>query len=89
MKHAISVIAGLTLASGIALAGDDMKDAEFDNLDANGDGVISQAEIAQETGDMAIREHFAKADVDQNGYLDKQEFDGLKDNLEDYAEEAE
>lgn len=89
MKRAISVIAGLTLASGIALAGDDMKDVDFDKLDANGDGVISQAEIAEETDDVSIRQHFAQADTDQNGYLNQQEFDGLKENLEEYAEEAE
>jgi hypothetical protein len=90
MKRSIALIAGVTLASGLALAGEHGDKAKkFDEIDANGDGVVTQAEFVQEMDGEARQEHFAKADTDQNGYLSKQEYEDITDKKREYAEEAE
>lgn len=53
-------------SSSAAFAGTD-----FDTLDVDGNGVISQQEAA---ADAAISTKFTELDTDQNGELSKEEF---------------
>lgn len=75
MKRTISLLAGLTLATGIAIAAGDMKDEKtFSELDTNGDGYLSQSEVVTDPSDKKMKENFALADVDQNGNLSQKEY---------------
>lgn len=48
----------------------------FERLDANGDGVLTQAELAERAArrEQRRQERFAKADTDQDGQLSRAEF---------------
>ena len=75
MKKTLIVIAAATLFPlGAAVAGEGKDKAgsmgpNFDTLDTNRDGRVSQAEAATDSTIM-----FTSADVNGDGYLDKQEF---------------
>ena len=59
-------LALIALASSAAFAATD-----FDTLDVDGNGVISQQEAS---ADATISAKFAELDTDQNGELSKEEF---------------
>lgn len=99
MKRTITAIAGLTVASAFAFAGDKLEQS-FDQIDANDDGLVSQTEIMEKSKDTQhdqigqtqydanLNELFVQADSDSDGFLNEQEFEALKNNRDD-AEEAE
>lgn len=81
-KLTLAVLMGMSLASGAVLAQQaapkqpaaDMKAAiedKFRQLDADGDGVISQQEADKMKG---LVERFQAADKNQDGKLDRGEF---------------
>lgn len=81
MKKLIMIAGSLALASGIAMAGDDKaKEMTFEDLDANQDGVITQAEAAEHKDLVAV---FNTADTNSDGYLTPSEFDAIKDETEE------
>lgn len=88
MKRTIATLAGLTLASGIALAGDDAKKQTFEEVDHNKDGRVSQTEVLETLNDMDASEYFAQADIDRDGFLNQQEFVELQ-TIRAEQEEAE
>lgn len=49
--------------------------SDFDTLDVDGDGVISQSEAA---ADAKLMSMFSELDTDQNGELSKEEFSKYK-----------
>ena len=87
MKKSIATLAGLTLASTIALAGDEMTKS-FDEFDQNDDGVVSQTEVIANLQDQKAGEYFAEADANRDGYLNETEFQELL-ALREEQEEAE
>lgn len=81
MKKLIAIAGTLALASGMAFAGDDMDDSKnFEDLDANQDGVITQSEAS---ADQDLVAHFNSADANADGYLTPSEFDAVKDEMEE------
>jgi Ca2+-binding EF-hand superfamily protein len=81
MKRFIAIVGGLTLASGIALAGDDKGMAKsFNELDENQDGVITQTEAS---ADQELVAQFQTADANQDGYLTPAEFDTVEPETEE------
>lgn len=81
MKKLIAIAGSLTLASGMAMAGDDMgKEKKFEDLDANQDGVITQTEASAHEDLVA---HFNTADSNADGYLTPSEFDAIKEDTEE------
>ena len=81
MKKFIAIVGGLTLASGIALAGDDEGQMKsFNELDENQDGVITQTEASADQGLVA---QFQTADANQDGYLTPAEFDSVEAETEE------
>jgi len=81
-KIVVPMLLGLSLAAGAAYAqqaapqapADDMKaavDDRFRQLDANGDGTISQEEASKMKG---LGERFQAADKNKDGKLDRGEF---------------
>lgn len=81
MNKLIAIAGSLTLASGMAMAGDDMdKEKKFENLDANQDGVITQSEASAHQDLVA---NFNSADTNGDGYLTPSEFDAIKDDIEE------
>lgn len=87
MTRYIALFCALSLASGIAVAGDDKvkktnpaaastehqrEAVGFDVLDQNGDDRISKEEANKFA---AISEQFSTADSDQDGYLSRNEFE--------------
>ena len=81
MKKLIAIAGSLALASGMAMAGDDMgKEKKFEDLDANQDGVITQSEAAAHEDLVA---NFNSADTNADGYLTPSEFDAIKDDTEE------
>lgn len=81
MKKLIAVAGSLALASGMAMAGDDMaKKTKFEDLDANQDGVITQSEAS---GHQDLVANFNSADTNADGYLTPSEFDAVKDEIEE------
>lgn len=80
MKKLIAVAGSLALASGMAMAGDDMSEKKFEDLDANQDGVITQSEASAHQDLVA---NFNSADTNADGYLTPSEFDAIKDETED------
>lgn len=90
MKKISAIIASVALASGAALAGDDVKNERtFDDVDSNADGRITEAEISTNPADTIAATHFTHADVDENGYLSTEEYDDLLANLRDADSEEE
>ena len=89
MKKTTALIASVVLASGSALAGDDIKDKDFTEVDANDDGVVARSEILTNQNDVVLAELFAQVDVDRNGYLTPQEYQDLQMHLQRQEEEAE
>jgi hypothetical protein len=81
MKKFIAIVGGLTLASGIALAGDDTGQMKsFNELDENQDGVITQTEAS---ADQELVAQFQTADANQDGYLTPAEFDTVEPETEE------
>lgn len=81
MKKLIAVAGSLVLASGMAMAGDDMaKETKFEDLDTNQDGVITQSEAS---GHQDLVANFNSADTNADGYLTPSEFDAVKDEIEE------
>lgn len=64
---------GLLALSAIATALD-ATPASFESLDANNDGRISVLEARK---DKTVAGHFASADTNQDGYLDRKEFEAI------------
>lgn len=89
MNKTTAIIAALALASGAAMAGDDIKEKDFNEVDANGDGVVSRSEIIRDTNDVVLAEFFAQADGDRNGMLNQYEYQDFIAQLENQEEEAE
>jgi len=79
MKKIVAIVGGLALASGIAFAGEGEK-KEFNDLDKNQDGVITQSEAA---ADQHLVSKFTTADTNQDGYLTPSEFDALESEMEE------
>ncbi|ANO51735.1 EF-hand domain-containing protein [Woeseia oceani] len=80
MKKILVTIGALTLATGMAFAGDSKEAKSFSEIDTNKDGVITQTEASV---DRELVAHFSNADADQNGFLTPSEFDTLKDEMEE------
>ncbi|MEQ8205547.1 MAG: hypothetical protein RIA65_05170 [Woeseia sp.] len=80
MKKVLVTIGALTLATGMAFAGDTTEAKSFNDLDTNKDGVITQTEASV---DRELVAYFSNADADQNGFLTPSEFDALKDEMEE------
>jgi Ca2+-binding EF-hand superfamily protein len=81
MKKLIAIAGSLALASGMAMAGDDMgKEKKFEDLDANQDGVITQSEASAHEDLVA---NFNSADSNADGYLTPSEFYAIKDETEE------
>lgn len=81
MKRLIAVAGILSLASGMATAGDDAsKEKGFEDVDQNQDGVITQAEAAAHQHLVAT---FNDADVNADGYLTPSEFDAIREETEE------
>ena len=80
MKKLIAIAGSLTLASGMAMAGDDMSEKKFEDLDANQDGVITQSEASAHQDLVA---NFNSADTNADGYLTPSEYDAIKDDTEE------
>jgi hypothetical protein len=80
MKKLIAIAGSLTLASGMARAGDDMGEKKFEDLDANQDGVITQSEASAHQDLVA---NFNSADTNADGYLTPSEYDAIKDDTEE------
>lgn len=80
MKKFIAVVGGLTLASGMAMAGDMDKSKSFNELDENQDGVVTQTEAS---ADQNLVAHFQTADANQDGYLTPAEFDSIESETEE------
>ena len=88
MKKLTLLFAGIALASGAALAGGDMdKGKAFEDVDSNGDGRVSQAEISTDPATMTAASQFTRADTDRNGYLNKDEYEDLQAILSNAEEE--
>jgi Ca2+-binding EF-hand superfamily protein len=71
-KHLLTVLT-LTMASGIAWAGSDK--ISFQELDTNGDGVISRDEAKKAP---AVKAKFDQVDANRDGQLDMAEFAALE-----------
>lgn len=67
MRNLLAIIFGMTLASGVALA--DSQSMGFSELDANGDGALSETEL--QAADVSI----ADADSDGDGQVSKSEYE--------------
>jgi len=77
MKKLLIVGLGVLSLSGIAFAGEAMKEKAaqgFAALDADKNGALSQAEIAN---NAIAAKNFANLDTDKDGSLSKSEFDAL------------
>ncbi len=64
----LGVVFVASLVSGVALAEPGRSDERFAELDTDGNGVITQAEVQAQ-----IATHFAEADSDGNGTLSEEE----------------
>lgn len=71
MKSTTTLIACAIGFAGTALA---QQTPTFEEVDANSDGMISQTEAARIEG-----LDFASADVDQNGSLNRQEYEAASE----------
>lgn len=71
MKYKLTVAAVLAIAAGSALAAL----PEFESLDANADGFISQEEAVM---DQDLMTAFAKADSDKDGKLSPEEYKAIQ-----------
>jgi hypothetical protein len=82
MKKFVAIVGGLTLASGMALAGGDMEGQakSFNELDENQDGVITQTEAS---ADQNLVAEFQTADANQDGYLTPAEYDTIQQETEE------
>lgn len=80
MNKFVAVASSIVLASGIAFAGEGTDSKKFEDLDANQDGVITQAEAA---GHEDLVAQFNDADINADGYLTPSEFDAVKEESED------
>ena len=70
------LIAVLAAGAVTALAyAADLKDASFDSLDKDKDGVITASEAR---ANPAVASRFAAADKNQDGYLSREEFAQLR-----------
>ena len=88
MKKLTLFIAGITLASGAALAGGDMDTGKaFEDVDSNADGRISHAELSTDPANMTAASQFTRADTDRNGYLNEDEYEDLQAILSNAEEE--
>ncbi|MFQ6548693.1 EF-hand domain-containing protein [Aestuariibius sp. 2305UL40-4] len=56
--------------------------ASFDAIDADGDGVLSEAEM-QQFSEMAFEERFARADADGDGALNAAEMEAMRSERTD------
>lgn len=65
MRHILAILFGMTLASGAAIGADT---AKFSEVDADGNGKLSQSEAAEAGIDLSA------ADADGNGALSKAEY---------------
>lgn len=82
MKRAITLVCGLFLASGFAVAGggDKGMDKSFEDLDTNRDGAISKAEAA---ASQTLIARFDKADTNMDGKIENREFRRLEEETEE------
>ncbi len=81
MKKITAVAAGFVLATGMAFAGEGGdKQASFEELDENQDGVITQSEAAKH---QELVSQFQQADTNQDGYLTPSEFESVKGEMEE------
>jgi len=77
MKKLLIVGLGVLSLSGIAFAGEAMKEKAsqgFSALDTDKNGTLSQAEIAS---NAIATKNFVSLDTDKDGSLSKSEFDAL------------
>jgi len=77
MKKLLIVGLGVLSLSGIAVAGEAMKESAsqgFSALDADKNGALSQAEIAS---NAVATKNFASLDTDKDGSLSKAEFEAI------------
>jgi hypothetical protein len=80
MNKATTILGSLVLVSGLAFAGDDMDQQNFDKLDVNKDGTVTAAEAA---ADKQVMANFRAADVNNDGNLTKAEYQDYLDETED------
>lgn len=80
MKRYTTLLGGLLLASGLAVADDKSKAPEFSELDTNRDGAVPEEEVRDHQDIVA---HFQDADVDSDGLLTRSEFSMLKQEIEE------
>lgn len=64
-----SALATLLLAAGLSVAALAQDRPEFDEVDANGDGMISQEEAGAVEG-----LDFARVDANKDGHIDREEY---------------
>ncbi len=80
MNKLVAIASSIVLASGIAFAGEGMDADKFENLDANQDGVITQAEAAAHDDLVAM---FNDVDTNADGYLTPSEYEAAKAEIEE------
>ena len=68
-------LAGVVLALTVATAHADKTMLKFEDVDANGDGVIS---VEEASPSKWLSEKFEEADSNKDGQLDKAEFEVIK-----------
>lgn len=79
MKKIIAIVGGLTIATGMAFAGEGQKKS-FNEIDQNQDGVVTQTE-ASENQDLVAK--FSDADTNQDGYLTPSEYESIQTEMEE------
>jgi Ca2+-binding EF-hand superfamily protein len=81
-----------TVLTGAALAGGDKAKVSFNELDTDGNGVVSMSELdaaAQSSATDRLNEEWAALDTNQDGGLDRSEFAKFEPimNADDQAKE--
>lgn len=77
------VVVGLVLAGSAALADDRGGRPDFESLDTNNDGVLSESELDSlpGRGNRTGAEHLARLDTDDDGYVSREELEQARQRM--------